>query len=255
MLRTYSADLHIHTCLSPCGDLDMSPRNIVKKSLERGLDIIAITDHNASENIQAAMEAAQETALTVLAGMEVTSEEEAHLLVLFDELSSMKQYQLLIYDNLPGFGLDSATIENQVIVNAKDEVEGFNDHLLLGATSLSFQKLVDKTHELNGLAIASHVDKESFSIIAQLGFIPAELDLDGLEISPFMTLTQALQVFPDVNRYPLVTFSDAHFIGDIGKQSTQFLVKQPTINELRMALRGEKGRGLGIRDWGLGTGN
>ena len=99
MLREFSADFHIHSCLSPCGDLDMSPRNIVKTSLEKGLDMIAVTDHNASENIAAVMEAALGSELKVLAGMEVTSEEEAHLLVLFDDMKSMGKFQKVIYDN------------------------------------------------------------------------------------------------------------------------------------------------------------
>ncbi len=248
MLREFSADFHIHSCLSPCGDLDMSPRNIVKKSLELGLDIIAITDHNSSENIPAAVEAAGGTSLTVFAGMEVTSEEEAHLLVLFDDMEPMEQFQNFVYDNLPDFGLDSATIENQVIANARDEVEGFNHHLLLGATALSFQQLVDKAHELDGLAIASHVDKESFSIIAQLGFIPAELNLDGLEVSPFITLSQARELFPDANRFPLLKFSDAHYLDEIGEQTTRFLIEEPTIAEMKKALRGEDGRCIEIRE-------
>lgn len=252
MLRTFSSDFHIHSCLSPCGDLDMSPRNIVRRSLERGLDIIAITDHNASENILAAMEAARGTSLTVFAGMEVTSEEEAHLLVLFDEMEPMNLFQQWVYENLPDFGLDSATVENQVIANAQDEVEGFNHHLLLGATSLSFQQLVDKALELNGLAVASHVDKESFSIIAQLGFIPAELNLDGLEISPFKTLSQAREIFPDANRFPLLKFSDAHYLDELGIQTTSFLIEEPTISELRMALRGEEGRGIEVREKEIG---
>lgn len=248
MLREFSADFHIHSCLSPCGDLDMSPRNIVKTSLEKGLDMIAVTDHNASENIAAVMEAALGSELKVLAGMEVTSEEEAHLLVLFDDMESMGKFQTVVYDNLPDFGLDSATKQNQVIANARDEVEGFNEHFLWGATTLTYQQLVEMAHDLNGLAIASHVDKESYSIIAQLGFIPEELDLDALEISPSRTILQALETFPDTKRFPLVKFSDAHFFKDIGGQTTRFLIDEPTIAELKKALRSEDGRGIEIRE-------
>jgi PHP family Zn ribbon phosphoesterase len=242
MLKIYTADLHIHTCLSPCGDLDMSPRKIVETATAQGLDIIAITDHNASENITAAIKAAHKKPLTVLAGMEVTSEEEAHLIALFDNFDNIQYFQQLIYDNLMSFSIDQRTLDDQVIVNENNEVEGFNNHLLLGATSISFQQLVDEVHQLNGLTIASHIDKESFSIITQLGFIPDDLQLDALEISPNMSMDDAILLFPDVNRFPLVKFSDAHYPKDIGKQKTQFLIKEPTIDELKLALTNSQGR-------------
>jgi PHP family Zn ribbon phosphoesterase len=242
MLKIYTADLHIHSCLSPCGDLDMSPRNIVTTAIERNLDIIAITDHNASENIVATMKAAEDKLLTVLSGMEVASAEEAHLIVLFEKFESIEQFQQVVYDNLMSFNIDQRAIEEQVIVNEKDEVEGFNDHLLFGATALAFQQLVNEVHRLDGLAVASHVDRESFSIIAQLGFIPEDLPLDALEISPKMSIEQARSLFPDVNRFPLVKSSDAHYPTDIGRQRTKFLIEEPTIEELKLALSNSQGR-------------
>jgi len=242
MLTIYTADLHIHSCLSPCGDLDMSPRKIVAAAVEQQLDIIAITDHNASENIVATIKAAQDKPLTVFSGMEVASEEEAHLIALFDKFNAMEQFQQVVYDNLMSFGIDQRTIDDQMIVNERDEVEGFNDHLLFGATSLSFQQLVDEVHRLNGLAIASHVDRESFSIIAQLGFIPEGLPLDALEISPKMSKDEARSLFPDANRFPLIKSSDAHYPKDIGRQKTQFLIEEPTIEELKLAFTDSQGR-------------
>jgi PHP family Zn ribbon phosphoesterase len=242
MLKIYTADLHIHSCLSPCGDLDMSPRKIVETAIGCGLNIIAITDHNASENILATMQAAEGKPLTVLAGMEVASAEEAHLLALFDRMDSMAQFQQIVYEHLLAIAVDQRMIEEQVIVNEQDEVEGFNDHLLFGATSLPFQKLVDEVHRLNGLAIASHVDRESYSIIGQLGFIPEDLPLDALEISSFKTLEEAQSLFPDTNRYPLVKSSDAHYLNDIGKQTTRFLMEQPTVEEIKLALTNSQGR-------------
>ncbi len=242
MLKIYSADLHIHTCLSPCGDLDMSPRKIVEIAVQRGLDIIAISDHNASENILATIKAAQGKPLTVLAGMEVASAEEAHLLALFDGLEPMAQFQKIIYDNLMSFGIDQRAIEEQVIVNEKDEVEGFNEHLLFGASALSFQQLVAEVHRLNSLAIASHVDRESFSIIGQLGFIPDDLPLDALEISYHTSLEQARLMLPDARRFPLIKNSDAHYPKEIGRQRTKYLIEAPTIAELKLALSNSQGR-------------
>ena len=242
MLKPYSADLHIHSCLSPCGDLDMTPRNIVAVAVSRGLDIIAVTDHNASENTSPALKAARNSRLSVLSGMEVASEEEAHLLVLFDQADRLLRFQEVVYEHLAVHGADRRTVEDQVIVNEKDQVEGFNHHLLLGATTLSFQRLVDEAHRLGGLAIASHVDRESFSIIGQLGFIPDSLRLDALEISPFTDPEGARARFPDAARFPLVTFSDAHYAADIGRRTTRFFIARPAVAEIKMALNGSRGR-------------
>jgi hypothetical protein len=157
-------------------------------------------------------------------------------------MEPMAQLQQFVYEHLLAIAVDQRMIEEQVIVNAQDEVEGFNDHLLFGATSLPFQKLVDEVHRLNGLAIASHVDRESYSLIGQLGFIPEDLPLDALEISSFKTLNEARALFPDTNRYPLVKSSDAHYLNDIGKQTIRFLVEQPTIEEIKLALTNSQGR-------------
>lgn len=242
MLKIFSADLHLHTCLSPCGDLDMSPRNIVAMAVERKIDIIAITDHNASENIIAAMKAAEGKPVTVLPGMEVASAEEAHLLALFERLDQMAQFQEIVYQNLMSFDIDPRTQQEQVIVNEHDEVEGFNSHLLFGASALSFHQLVDEVHRFQGLAIASHVDRESFSIIGQLGFIPDDLPLDALEISYHTSLEQARAMFPDARRFPLIKNSDAHYPNEIGRQRTKYLIEAPTIVELKLALSNSQGR-------------
>lgn len=245
MLKTYKADLHIHSCLSPCGDLDMTPRNIVRQALALGLDLIAISDHNASENIAATIKSAENTKLSVLAGMEVTSSEEVHILAFFDNLDSISQFQKIVYENLISVEIDQRMIQDQVIANEKDEVEGFNERPLLGASLLSLEEIVEKIHQLNGLAIASHVDKESYSIFAQLGFIPDNLQLDGLEISPFSTIEDVRNNFPDCSSFPIVTFSDAHFLKDLGSRTTNFVIEKPTIRELRMALQNDSGRKVG----------
>ncbi|MDZ7333168.1 MAG: PHP domain-containing protein [candidate division KSB1 bacterium] len=242
MGKIYNADLHIHSCLSPCGDLDMTPRKIVAIAIARGLDIIAISDHNASENILAAMKAAEGKPLTIIPAMEVASAEEAHLLVLFEGMDQIQQFQKIVYDNLLSFGVDQRMIDDQVIVNENDEVEGFNEHLLFGAVELSLQQLVSEVHRLDGLAIASHIDRESFSIIGQLGFVPNDLSLDGLEISYQTSLEQAKKLYPDARCFPLIKNSDAHYPNEIGRQITRFFLEQPTLEEIRLALKNSQGR-------------
>jgi predicted metal-dependent phosphoesterase TrpH len=241
MLQCFNADLHIHTCLSPCGDLLMSPKRVVEKAAENKIDIIAICDHNSAENVQAAINVGADYEITILAGMEITSVEEAHILALFDNAEAVLDLQKKVYENLAGENNEKVFGE-QIIANEFDEVEGYNKRLLIGATALTIKTLVDEIHKRNGLAIAAHVDRQSFSIISQLGFIPPDLELDALEISANINRSLAAERFPEINKFPLITSSDAHFLRDIGKAKTSFLLKEPTFNEMKKALILEDGR-------------
>jgi len=242
MLREYRADLHIHTCLSPCGSLDMSPRAIVKEAKKKGIEIIAICDHNSAENVLPAQKIGRIEGVTVFAGMEVTSQEEVHILTIFDDVKGVKLLQEIVYEHLLPGENDEDAFGPQVIVNEEDEVVGMNTRLLIGATNLSINELVDRAQDLGSIVIASHVDREGFSLLGHLGFIPHDLRLAALEISPNMTGEQARARFPQMSGYPLVTSSDAHSLEDIGKVSTRFLLEEPTLREIGMALRGEEGR-------------
>ncbi|MBN2246750.1 MAG: PHP domain-containing protein [Candidatus Aminicenantes bacterium] len=241
MLKSLKADLHIHTCLSPCGDLKMSPANIAEKANIQNIDILGICDHNSAENVPAVMQAASRYKITVLPGLEVTSQEEIHILALFDELLFALKMQEVIYNNLPGEN-DEDAFGIQVVVNEAGEVLDFNKRLLIGASTLSVNEVVETIHNLNGLAIAAHIDRESFSLISQLGFIPPDLDLDALEISWRMDTQEAMERFrPDVS---ITRSSDAHFPEEIGRATTTFLIEQATTKEIKKALFGQEGRKL-----------
>jgi len=237
MLKEFTCDLHIHTCLSPCGDLDMYPSAIVEKCVSRQLDIIAICDHNSSENVPYVMGAALGKPITILPGMEITSREEVHIIALFDNMDDLLKLQNIVYGALHGMNREEV-FGCQPIVNAADEVEGFNDRLLIGATELSLQESVEAIHKLHGVAIAAHIDRESFGIIGQLGFIPADVQFDALEISYRTGLKKARKEYPEFYNYPFIESSDAHFINDIGKGSTKIFMESPTISELKMAFEG-----------------
>jgi len=241
MLRSFKADLHIHTCLSPCSDLDMSPKSIVARAREKKIDIIGICDHNSAENSLAVVKAARNMNINVFPGMEVTSQEEVHVLALFDEVETALQLQEYVYKNLPGEN-NQEVFGMQVIVNEKEEVLGFNNKLLIGATIIPLDEVIRIIHSYHGIAIASHIDREAFSIIGQLGFIPNNLELDALEISPRITFSEAKKRFP--NNYPLTCFSDAHSPDEIGQGITFFLLKESKIEEIKKALKNEKGRKL-----------
>ncbi len=171
------------------------PPSLVAQAIAMNLDVIAVCDHNSSENIAYVQKAAKGQTITVLPGMEITSSEEVHLLALFDSLELLTDLQDVIYTHLAGVN-DEDLFGCQAIVNERDEVEGFNDHLLIGATDLPLKSLIDAIHERNGLAIASHIDRESFSVISRLGFIAEDMNFDALEISARMGMEEARRRFP-----------------------------------------------------------
>ena len=241
-MRIVSADLHIHTCLSPCATLDMTPQKIVEQAQKKNLEIIAITDHNSAENAGSVMTAAQDTELCVIPGIEVTTSEEVHIVGLFENPLDALSMQTLVYDHLQPGENDDDLFGMQVIANAFDEVEGMNRRLLIGATNLSLSKVVDAIHKLNGLAVAAHIDRQAFSIISQLGFIPEGLELDAVEISRRMTLKKGRALFKDLERFAFITSSDAHDIPEVGISPTNFLMAGPDMAELRLALKGTGGR-------------
>lgn len=240
-MKTYRADLHIHSCLSPCADLDMSPRAIAEVSVERGLDIVALCDHNSAENAGAAIRAGAQRGITVIPGMEISTKEEVHLLALFREEAQALAMQQIVYEHLRGTNRPEL-FGDQIVANEMDEVEGFNDRRLIGATLLSFQEVIREIHRLEGLCIASHVDRPSFSLLSQLGFVPPDSALDGVEISRPMQRDELVAQFPGLEKLPMVFSSDAHFIKDIGRLFTMLSLEVPNLDELRMALEGKGGR-------------
>jgi len=220
----------------------MSPRAVVERARAAGLDIIAVTDHNTTENSAAVIQAARGTELAVLPGMEMTTAEEVHILGLFDPGTELGPFQATVYRNLPDVPSKKRFVKDQVIVDAADYVTGFSPHCLFGATRFSVQEAVDLIHGHGGLAIACHVDRESFSIISQLGFIPPGLGLEAVEVSPRLTIAEAREALGPFDPLPMVRFSDAHQPDEIGRATTDFLVASPSLEEIRKALAGEDGR-------------
>ncbi len=240
-MRKIKGDLHIHTCLSPCADLEMSPIAIVEKSLEKGLDVIAVCDHNSADNAGAVFRAGEKRGLHVLPGMEINSLEEVHTLAIFDNETQARAMQEIIYRHLKGTNRPDI-FGDQLIVNELDEVEGVNDRMLIGSAQLVLDEIVKEVHRIGGLSIASHVDRPSYSIIGQLGFIPDDLPLDALEVSDRVTRDFFEERNQEIGRMPVITSSDAHFNDDIGKAYTSFFIETPNVKEIRMALKQESGR-------------
>jgi PHP family Zn ribbon phosphoesterase len=237
-MKMYKTDLHIHTCLSPCAELDMSPKYIIKGAKEKGIDIVGICDHNSCENVPAVGQHARDLGgdVNIIGGMEITSNEEVHILALFDNEERLFSMQKIVYDNLHGINNEKRFGE-QVIVNENDEVMGFNEKLLIGTTELAGEDIVNLIHQLDGLAIASHIDRETYSIFHQLGFIPQSMQLDAVEVSS----PDKIKDFSDIS-LPIITSSDAHAIKYIGRSFTWFFMEEPNLQEIKKSLLGTDGR-------------
>lgn len=245
MYRFISADLHLHSVLSPCASREMLPGPVLERAEELGLQMIAITDHNTAGNVAAFQEAAEGTGITVLPGMEVQTREEVHLLCLFDTLEQAEMWQEEVYAHLPDLKNDERFFGEQWLVDAKNQILRHEDRLLLVSADLSVSDAAARIKALGGLCIPSHVDRPAYSIISQLGFIPPDLEVIAVEISHRATPAQMRSRFPQLQRLGMVANSDAHYLHDMQKRNT-FKIKEPTVAEVALALAGGEGREMWI---------
>ena len=234
----FRADLHIHTCLSPCSELSMTPGRIVERAASLGLNIIAICDHNTAEHVEVTAMLAEKKGIRAIPGIEINSAEEVHVLGLFGNTTDALKMQTIIYESLQPGANDEDAFGMQVLVNESEEVLGFNTRLLIGATDVSVNRIVELIHSFNGLAIASHIDREGFGIIGQLGFIPEEVKFDALEISCRTSKDEARARYEPYRHIPWIASSDAHSLEDIGRATTGFVMEHSTFEELLMAVKG-----------------
>jgi 3',5'-nucleoside bisphosphate phosphatase len=212
----------------------MSPKNIVRKAREVGLNIIAITDHNMVENAAYAYEIAKSSETFVLIGMELQTVEEIHLLAIFDNIDTGMAFQAKIYDLLPSVKNDAAYFGDQVVVDQNDEIVRFEEKLLLNSAQISIEDAVSWIAAHGGLAIPSHVDSQMFSLISQLGYVPENIPFDALEVRNANCINEIIPLAP--SRIPFVTFSDAHYVDDIGKRRMYMELDRPNCSEIKKAL-------------------
>ncbi len=236
----FAVDFHIHTALSPCGDEDMTPCNIVNMAILKGLDIIAVTDHNSCSNLPAVMEAAKENGLMVIPGMEVQTKEEVHILCLFKRMEGAMKFAEIVYNSLPNIKNNEEIFGRQLIFNNLDEIVAKEDKLLLSSTVLSVNDVFILVRGLGGICIPAHVDRQGFSIITNLGFIPPDLKVKTIEISKKSTPETVLRKYPFLNKFKYIVSSDAHYLQDISEREffieLDFLSVSELFDELNMSL-------------------
>jgi predicted metal-dependent phosphoesterase TrpH len=240
-VKTYIAELHSHTVLSPCAEVEMIPPLIVQTAIEKGINLLAVTDHNASANVIAVQKAAQGTGLIVLPGMELQTREEVHLLCLFDTLDQLEVWQNLVDEHLPPLENDIDHFGEQFVVDETGEFIRRETQLLLTSADLSLEEAIEAVDALEGLAIPAHVDRKANGLLEILGFVPTDVAIEALEISRHITVEEAPLRYPQIRGYPLIRDGDAHRLNEF-LGVNEFLIEGPTVAELKMALRRENGR-------------
>lgn len=245
-LAAFKADLHIHSLLSPCGDLDMSPQNIIQRAFEEELNIIAITDHNTTRQSKIIRDIAKPKGITVFCGAEVTTKEEGHCLALFDDDIAIDVFQNYLDEHLPNIKNNVKYFGYQIVVDEQENIIYEEERLLISAINQSVKEIEKKIHELNGIFIPAHIDKTKFSILSQLGFLPSNFGEDALEISKNCFLENFLTKNKYLSNKTFIRNSDAHFPYEIGSSYTIYNIETPTIAEIKLSFENKNGRNLQI---------
>ncbi len=225
-------DFHIHTALSPCGDNDMTPNNIINMAKIKGLDAIAITDHNSCENVSACMEVGKENDLIVIPGMELQTREDVHVLCLFSELDTALEFQNFVYSKLPPLKNNVNLFGEQLIFDKYDNIIGHNERLLLTASDLTLNDAFKKVNELNGAFIPAHIDRDNFGIVFTLGFIPKDLTMSTVEYSSKDGLQKLIKCGFVENGYNFIHSSDAHYLENLLEQENEMEIDELKVRNI-----------------------
>ncbi len=245
-MKTYRADLHVHTVLSPCADVEMIPPLIVQEALEKGISLIAITDHNATANIEAVQKAAAESGLVVLPGMDLQTKEEVHVVCLFDSLDQAQELQGIVDKVLPEIRNQADHFGEQFIVDETGDFISSEERLLLTSADITLRDAWKEVMRIGGLFVPAHVNRQAFGLIANLGFVPEDISIEALEISRHITPEEAAKKFPQIGGYPLIQNGDVHRLNEF-LGSNEYMLENPTIAEIRKALLGNEGRSIRYR--------
>ncbi|MFU8780707.1 MAG: PHP domain-containing protein [Kiritimatiellia bacterium] len=226
------ADFHNHSCLSPCGSLEMSPRTIARRAAQAGVQIMALTDHNSARNTPAFAEACRAEGIIPLAGLEITTIEECHVLAIFDTPKTALKMGKWVWRHLPRYPLDTEYYGDQPVVDTNENIVELVDILLTSAIQKSFNDVQAETSRLGGLFIPAHINRHSFSVESQLGFLPRGT-YDAIEVlRPQAAAYQ--KRYPDI---PVITSSDAHVPAQIAQASFELPIKDVSIPAIRKALQ------------------
>lgn len=236
---TLSYDLHIHSCLSPCGDDDMTPGNIVGMAAIKGLDVIAVTDHNSCRNCPAVMKLAEQFGVLAIPGMEINTSEEVHAVCLFPTLEAALNFDGYVYARLMKFPNHEAIFGKQQICDEEDLCVGTEPYLLINSADISFDGLWELTERFGGVMFPAHVEKSANSLIANLGFIPPDSRFKTAELKDLKELHRMRQAHPYLKQCRIISNSDAHYLEHIHEPELTIPVGERSAAAVLAYLRGE----------------
>lgn len=237
MSKKYYYDLHMHSCLSPCGDDEMTPNNIAGMGVVAQLDIMALTDHNTCLNCPAFFEAAEENGVIPIAGMELTTAEDIHVVCLFEKLSEAMDFSAYVNERRIAIKNRTDIFGNQLIMDGQDEIIGTEENLLPNATTITIDEVPDAVKGFNGVCFPAHIDKDSNGIVATLGVFPDTPFFPCAEIHNVEKTEEFREKFPILKDKTIVHSSDAHYLWDInGRLNYLELECDDTPDDVRRAL-------------------
>lgn len=245
--RLFRAELHVHTVLSPCAEVEMIPPLIIQEALDLGLNLIAITDHNSTDNIWAVIKAASGTGIYILPGMELQTHEEVHVLCIFDSLEQVEAFQKIVDSSMPPLQNNPDLFGEQFVVDETGDFIRREERLLLTSTSLSIKNALEHVQDLGGILIPAHVNRKAFGLLPTLGLIPEELENNPvMEISRHITHQKAIETYPQLKNHTIIQSGDVHRLDEF-LGVNYFTLEEPTINELKKAFKKIGGRNFQIR--------
>ena len=228
----YRADLHIHTVLSPCGDLDMSPTNIIASAKQKRIDIIAVTDHNSTRQSQVVMDLGNKAGITVIPGVEFNTSEEIHCLALFESIEKANEAQHFIDEHMGTVKNVPSRFGEQLLVDAQEHILGEEPILLIAALHADLKTIEKKVHALQGLFIPAHIDRYYNSLLSQLGFVPDDLFADAFEVSAAIPASRVSVEYGFI-KGPIIRNSDAHHPQHMGRALTRYKLEEPSFAALK----------------------
>ncbi len=208
-------DLHIHSCLSPCGDKDMTPWNIVNMAKLAGLELIALTDHNSTRNCPAFLKAAEVAGLLALPGMELNTREEAHVLCLLPDLNAAEALNSYVYNRLPFIKNNPSIFGEQYIMDEADRITAEEDKLLINAADIGIYEVAELLDSYGGVAIPAHIDRAAFSVLSNLGIMDRAMGFKAAEVTRNCNINKIIESHRELEGLSFIINSDAHSLTEI----------------------------------------
>ena len=241
-MKKFRADLHIHTLLSPCAGMEMTPKNIIRKAKSSGLHIIGITDHNSTKHAMLIKKMAREEGVFILTGAEITTKEEVHCLTFFEHPHQLEIFQQYLEENIVRIPNHEENFGYQPVIDEAENVLEMVPYVLSAALKTGISEIQQKVEEMNGIFIPAHVDRPANGIFSQLGFIPPGLKYDALGLSKFASEKDVKQHYVIENKTTFIRNSDAHYLEQIGEICTVFAMHKINFSEIKKALNQQGNR-------------